>query len=150
VSTTGAIDEVGEELCLVRRIWNASHSSILPRVFNSIIKHNIRSIHCRVTIVHMCIPNCWRIKIHRKDSLAVIKPIAMLKKLRPCWILLIWLLEPAELSAILPCPLSACITSVNCCIGKRFGIVVFDMNPFFSCECRKCCIVILRSGVIPH
>jgi hypothetical protein len=149
VSTSNAVDKVSLKLILVRWELNGSHASILPGVFDCIVENNCFSVHICASVVVMGVADSWRCKVHRKDSFAVVKPVIMVQKLRPCWILGVWFLEPAEFGAILPCPCSDGASSVDNCFGEADGIIFINVSFLTSIDGKFFVIEFHRGSVIP-
>ena len=59
MGAVGAIDEVGDQVCLVRAI-DFAHASVLPWVLDGVVEDDVRGTHGSVTVSVFGVADCWR------------------------------------------------------------------------------------------
>lgn len=115
---------------LLSTIWvrEVSHTSSLPWVFSRVQEENVINNHVVVSVVGVSIVNSWTFELEMENSLAVIDPVVMVQSKGSGWVKLVWFLEPSELTAVLPCPLSAVLGGVNSGVHQCLSIVLICTN----------------------
>ena len=95
-----------------------AHACILPRVFDRISEDDVLTSDVKAAIEFVVKGNIWWAYVGSENILAILQPIFGAKKGRAHGENLVRDLEPAELGAHLPHPLSAVFLNVIGCVLK--------------------------------
>ena len=127
MSAIVTVDQDCFHAALVSRVVNLSHASPLPWVLNCIGKNDVSASDVKTTIEVVVIPNFGVACILSTEyGLAEWRPILWPDKVRAHGVIWVGDLEPPELSAHLPCPLSHVLIDVIGCVQEQPSIIAFE------------------------
>ena len=128
-----AVDKDCCHILLSGWVFNMAHACILPRILYGICKDNVFPSNLKTTVEVGVVINSWSTHtvfsiVLSENSLTVRNPVAFIDKLRSHGVLLVWDLEPCELGAVLPSPLSHVVLSVHLDISKGNSVILIECD----------------------
>ena len=124
MATVLAIDQDRHHIFLGNSVINLSHTSVLPRILDGICEDNILACDLKAAVSLDVIVDSGLSDGVTEDGLAVGNPVTFIDELRPHRVLLVGHLEPSELCAVLPSPLSHVVLVVHLGVGQRHSIIL--------------------------
>lgn len=112
VTAVIAVNKVGNKVLLFGGVSDGAHASVLPRVFDVVNEVDVVSDNVETSILINVVLSIWLTKLLAKHSRAVGDPVIFADVFGSHWILGSGLLEPSELCAVLPSPLSHVVVDV--------------------------------------
>jgi len=106
-----------------------SHACVLPRVFNSIVKHDVGAIVVQSSKVIVNSSWVWQRYVIAKDSATIAQEPIVSQASRSHWVGGVGLLEEAPFSAVLPGPLAyGDVTSDQKIANSALSVIIIDEN----------------------
>jgi hypothetical protein len=113
-----------------------AHTSPLPGVLNRISEDDVVSCDAQSAKLLNVVVNLG-LTDGPKDGLTVGDPVGGIDEVRSHGVLCIWDLEPGELSAVLPCPLSHVVIVVHRSVGESHSIILIEGHSVLVCVLLK-------------
>lgn len=126
MSAVIAVDQYVSHTGLSLRI-QLSHTSVLPGVFNGVCEDNLLASDVGATVVLVVPVDLGRSGIVREDVFAPLEPEVGTEEVRAHGLLRVGDLEPAELGAYLPRPLSRVVVDVVGDVLEHIAVVRPDI-----------------------
>lgn len=159
MSTVIAVYQVSNEGLLSGWVSDSSHSCVLPGVLDCIHEVNVVSLDVQTAILFNVVINFWFANLFTEYSFTIGHPEVWSNVARSHWVGVVRNLEPTELSAVLPSPLSHVVISHDFSVLQGNSVVLTKEHSLLNgvllddwkllskwCECNTCKNVALFSS----